>query len=134
MTGDLDSGQPPTQEPAKLPSSQRCGVWPSKAKLGPAAASTASAYHTVLQSANYLLNPLQAQKTQVTLSPRFLRRSICYQWNDTSSPTCSYPNCWYDHICYICAMSPTARCVDHKALYCHTRRQITNQSLDHYAG
>ena len=54
-------------------------------------------------------------------SPRFPRRAICYRWNDTPSPTCNYPNCRYDHICYICAMSPTARSVDHKAMHCPYR-------------
>ena len=75
---------------------------------------------------------LQPQQQQVTLSSRFPRRRICYQWNDTSSPTCSYPNCRYDHICYICATSPTARSVDHKALYCPYKKadnQPTSRSL-----
>ena len=58
--------------------------------------------------------------------PRVPRRAICYQWNDTPSPTCNYPNCRYDHICYICAMSPTARSVDHKAMHC-PYRSATNQ-------
>ena len=47
MIGDLDSEQRPTQEPAGLPSNQHCGVWPSKAKLGTAAVSTASQFRRV---------------------------------------------------------------------------------------
>ena len=54
-------------------------------------------------------------------SPRLPCRAICYQWNDTPSPICTYPNCRYDHICYICAMSSTARSVDHKAMHCPYR-------------
>ena len=28
-------------------------------------------------------------------------RLICYQWNEQRSQTCSYPNCRFDHVCYI---------------------------------
>ena len=60
---------------------------------------------------------LPARQKQDSL-PRFPRRTICYQWNNTPSPTCNYPNCRYDNICYICATSSTARSVDHKAMHC----------------
>lgn len=75
---------------------------------------------------------LQAQQQQVNLLPRPLRKPICYQWNKTPSPTCTYPNCRYNHICYICAVSPMARNMDHKALYCphkYTENQQTLQPL-----
>ena len=55
---------------------------------------------------------------QPGLFPRPTKRPICYQWNDTPSQTCTYRNCRYDHVCYICANSPTARNLDHKALFC----------------
>ena len=58
-----------------------------------------------------------ARQQQNQLS-RSTQRPICYQWNDTPSPTCTYRNCRYDHVCYICANSPTARNLDHKALFC----------------
>ena len=43
----------PTLEPDGPPLSLHCGVWPSKAKLGPVAVSIASAYPTAQWSANY---------------------------------------------------------------------------------
>ena len=44
-------------EPDGLPSSQHCGIWSSKAKLGPVAVSIASAYPTAQWSANCLKGP-----------------------------------------------------------------------------
>ena len=46
------------------------------------------------------------------------------------SPTYNYPNCQYDRICYICAMSATARSVDHKAMHC-PYRSANNQPASH---
>jgi len=60
----------------------------------------------------------QARQQQNQLS-HSTQRPLCYQWNDTPSPTCIYCNCGYDHVCYICANSPTARNLDHNALFCH---------------
>ena len=46
------------------------------------------------------------------------RRLIYYQWNEQRSQTCSYPNCCYDHVCYICALNPEASDINHKAIFC----------------
>ena len=46
------------------------------------------------------------------------RRQICFRWNETLTPTCSYPNCKYQHICYICAHDPGITNVSHKAIHC----------------
>ena len=51
-------GRHPPKNLMGWPSSQHYGVWSSKAKLGPAAVSTASAYPTAQWSVNYLWNPL----------------------------------------------------------------------------
>ena len=49
---------------------------------------------------------------------------ICFQWNENASTTCPYPNCRFQHICYICAYDPTVTDVAHKALYCPKRRGL----------
>ena len=49
------------------------------------------------------------------------RRQICFHWNETLNPTCSFPNCKYQHICYICAHDPGITNVSHKAIHCPQR-------------
>ena len=133
MIGSLDNGQPLTQETDGPPLSQHYGVWPSKTKLGPAAVSTAlSLSHSSVECKLSLEPPprrLPAHQKQDLLH-RFPHRAICYQQNDTPSPMCNYPNFRYDHICYICAMSPTARSVDYKAIHC-PYQSANNQPAPH---
>lgn len=50
---------------------------------------------------------------------------ICFQWNENASASCPYPNCKFQHICYICAYDPTVTDVAHKALYCPKRRGLS---------
>ena len=47
---------------------------------------------------------------------------ICYSWNHSPDPNCSYPNCKYQHVCLYCAKDPQATNRDHKALHCSHRR------------
>ena len=49
------------------------------------------------------------------------RRQLCFQWNETQSVTCPYPNCKFQHVCYICAYDPKAVDISHKAIYCPRR-------------
>ena len=46
---------------------------------------------------------------------------VCYEWNNTPSPSCSYPNCRYEHKCAICTHDPSTKDVVHKAMYCPRR-------------
>ena len=66
-------------------------------------------------------DPQPRQQVQPDLLSRSTHRPICYQWNDTLSPTCMFRNCRYDHVCYICANSPAARSLNHKTLFCPFR-------------
>ena len=49
---------------------------------------------------------------------RTRHKLICFQWNENASTTCSYPNCRFQHICYIRAYDPIVTDVAHKVLYC----------------
>ena len=42
---------------------------------------------------------------------------ICYEWNHTPSPVCSFHNCKYRHVCWYCGRDPRAAAKDHKAIY-----------------
>ena len=58
------------------------------------------------------------------------RRQFCFQWNETQSVTCPYPNCKFQHVCYICAYDPKASDISHKAIYCPKRRGLgTSQTI-----
>ena len=52
------------------------------------------------------------------------QKLICFQWNENASASCPYPNCKFQHICYICAYDPAVTDVSHKALYCPKRRGL----------
>ena len=43
---------------------------------------------------------------------------ICFHWNETTGPSCPYPNCKFLHICYICAHNPAITNISHKAIHC----------------
>jgi len=51
-------------------------------------------------------------------------KHICFPWNDSIAPTCSFPNCKFQHICYICACDPAITKVSHKAIHCPQRRPV----------
>ena len=54
----------------------------------------------------------------------------CFQWNETQSVTCPYPNCKFQHVCYICSYEPKAADISHKAVYCPKRRALgTSQEV-----
>lgn len=58
------------------------------------------------------------------------RRQLCFQWNETPSVTCPYPNCKFEHVCYICAYDPKVTDISHKAMYCPKRRALhTSQGV-----
>ena len=69
---------------------------------------------------------LSHQSAECELSPELLpktyqntqRRLICFRWNETTGPSCPYPNCKFLHICYICARNPAITNVSHKAIHC----------------
>ena len=52
---------------------------------------------------------LAHQSTDCDLSPeipnkplqRNQRLQFCFRWNEIATPTCPYPNCRYQHICYV---------------------------------
>ena len=46
------------------------------------------------------------------------RRRVCFEWNESPLPTCSRPNCSYEHICYLCYQDPSVSNKYHKALQC----------------
>ena len=48
-------------------------------------------------------------------------RPVCYEWNATPSPNCSYPHCKYEHKCAICVRNPWVQEVHHKAIHCPHR-------------
>ena len=58
---------------------------------------------------------LAHQSTDCDLSPEIPNKSLqknqclqfCFRWNEIVSPTCPYPNCKYQHICYICDTGPS---------------------------
>ena len=63
-------------------------------------------------------------------SPRGAQRprtlQVCYSWNHSPDPNCTYPGCKYQHICLYCAKDPQAPNKDHKALHCNRRRRSTS--------
>ena len=46
------------------------------------------------------------------------RRRICMLYNYDSTPGCSFPNCKFEHICFLCADDPRAIEKGHKAVMC----------------
>ena len=78
----------------------------------PVSQSTPSHYVYRGQTYNYQ-SPNSTRSSQ-----QYNRKRICYQWNEVHSQTCSHPNCRYDHVCYICALNPEAKDINHKAIFC----------------
>ena len=56
---------------------------------------------------------------------------VCYDWNNSPSPSCSYPFCKYLHKCAICVRVPGAADTNHKALYCPYRTDRVPQRSSH---
>lgn len=52
------------------------------------------------------------------------RWQLCFQWNETQYATSPYPNCKFQHVCYICAYDPKATDISHKAIYCPKRHAL----------
>ena len=51
-------------------------------------------------------------------NPNQSSRKICFRWNESPSPQCTFPNCKFDHVCYICARDPANTDINHKAISC----------------
>lgn len=45
-------------------------------------------------------------------------RKICFRWNESPNPQCTFPNCKFEHICYICSRDPANTDLSHKAINC----------------
>ena len=58
-----------------------------------------------------------AKKNRAT--PERRARQVCYEWNHNPSPTCPFPNCRYQHICWYCSRDPDAASAEHKAMFCY---------------
>ena len=43
---------------------------------------------------------------------------ICFWWNESPNPQCTFPSCKFDHVYYICAWDPANTDINHKAIYC----------------
>ena len=59
-------------------------------------------------------NNLVSQTTQLVRGPM----PVCYQWNRTPSPNCSFKNCKFEHKCSYCISNPRATDLGHKAINC----------------
>lgn len=44
--------------------------------------------------------------------------------DETQYVTCPYPNCKFQHVCYICAYDPKATDISHKAIHCPKHRAL----------
>lgn len=72
--------------------------------------------------------PTQPMK-QPTLPPTATPRSypwpripqLCYSWNHSPDPTCTFPNCKYLHSCIYCSKDPLATDKGHKVIHCPCR-------------
>lgn len=67
-------------------------------------------------------------KPVLTRSPRTW--PLCFSWNESLTPGCSYPNYSYEHTCYWCASNPRVADKRHKAIQCLNR---INKSVSHLA-
>ena len=56
---------------------------------------------------------------------------ICFHWNEALTPTCSYPNCKYQHIYYICVCSRPRhyKCVQQSHPLPSTYKPTINQAF-----
>ena len=48
---------------------------------------------------------------------------VCYKWNHNPSPTCPFPNCKYQHICWYCSRDLMAVKKDHETMLCQMRKR-----------
>ena len=61
--------------------------------------------------------PLPKSQSQ----PGQVRRPLCFDWNESSSPGCPHPSCRFEHICYYCVRNPAVNDKVHKAIFCPNR-------------
>lgn len=74
---------------------------------------------------NWAPSPSTSQTSkQPTSRPMSAPRppKICYEWNHSPSPTCPFPACKYQHVCWYCSKDPQAADISHKAMFCQRRR------------
>jgi len=72
------------------------------------------------QSTDCELSPEVPTKSSQSGTPKY----ICFRWNNSVTPTCSFPNCKFQHICYICAHDPAITNVLHKAIHCPQQHPV----------
>ena len=63
-------------------------------------------------------------KPTPTVKPNPARSlQVCYEWNHNPSPSCPFPGCKYQHICWFCSRDPQVTDKAHKAMHCPRRRR-----------
>jgi len=58
-----------------------------------------------------------------------LTRKICFRWNESQNPQCTFPNCKFEHVCYICARDPNNTDITHKAINCPQHSQTLHRPI-----
>ena len=55
-----------------------------------------------------------------------ITRKFCFRWNES---TYTFPNCKFEHVCYICAPDPANSNVAHRAINCPQRPPVPQGSI-----